>query len=252
MPTILLRRGSVIERSPAPSSVPVVSAAPSLPSVPSDLFPLTATAQQVATGLLGPDRWIRTQAVVTRAGEAAGVLPPQQRSVLLAAAWLHDIGYHRALHHSGFHPLDGARYLQAHGWPHLITTLVAHHFHADDVAAVLGLREELDAFNHPQGRSGALPDALTWADQTTGPRGEALSVDQRLSDMLARHGPGSPTPALTPTANRTCVAPSPTPKPAAGTSLRDASTPERLRLSACGKTPHLGPVAEDLRSPVCS
>ena len=162
--------------------------------MPVALFPLATTAQQLAAALLGHDpvRWRHTQAVVSRAAEAAGVLAPEQRAVLLAAAWLHDIGYHPALRDSGFHPLDGARYLRAHGWPDLITTLVAHHSGADDVARVHGLEADLDAFDDPQGRTGALPDALAWADQTTGPRGEALTLEERLADMLRRHGPDSP------------------------------------------------------------
>jgi hypothetical protein len=39
---------------------------------------------------------------------------------------------------------------------------------------------------------GPLPDALTYADQTTGPAGEPMAVEDRLADMLHRHGPDSP------------------------------------------------------------
>jgi hypothetical protein len=35
-------------------------------------------------------------------------------------------------------------------------------------------------------------DALTYADQTTGPVGEPMTIQQRLTDMLRRHGPDSP------------------------------------------------------------
>ena len=34
-------------------------------------------------------------------------------------------------------------------------------------------------------------DALTYADQTVGPYGRRLSLDERLADMLRRHGPAS-------------------------------------------------------------
>ena len=34
---------------------------------------------------------------------------------LVAAAWLHDIGYAPELVETGFHPLDGARYLRREG-----------------------------------------------------------------------------------------------------------------------------------------
>jgi cob(I)alamin adenosyltransferase len=33
---------------------------------------------------------------------------------------------------------------------------------------------------------------LIYADQTVGPGGRLMTVEQRLSDMLDRHGPGSP------------------------------------------------------------
>jgi len=35
-------------------------------------------------------------------------------------------------------------------------------------------------------------DALTLADQTVGPAGQAMTLAQRMSDMLTRHGPDSP------------------------------------------------------------
>jgi hypothetical protein len=37
-----------------------------------------------------------------------------------------------------------------------------------------------------------LADALTYADQTTGPNGEPMTIEARISDMLRRHGPNSP------------------------------------------------------------
>ena len=36
---------------------------------------------------------------------------------LIAAAWLHDIGYGSLLRDTGFHPIDGAQYLRRKGWP---------------------------------------------------------------------------------------------------------------------------------------
>lgn len=39
------------------------------------------------------------------------------RDLLVAAAWLHDIGYAPELRDTGFHPLDGARHLEALGAP---------------------------------------------------------------------------------------------------------------------------------------
>jgi hypothetical protein len=56
------------------------------------------------------------------------------------------------------------------------------------MAAELGL---LDAMKRYPGEESALSDALTYADQITGPAGEQLSIDDRMAKMLERHGPGS-------------------------------------------------------------
>ncbi|GAA0312580.1 HDIG domain-containing metalloprotein [Kineococcus aurantiacus] len=163
--------------------------------------PLAQVAARVAADLLAHDgaRLRHSGAVAARAGEAAVVVPAHQRALLLAAAWLHDIGYAPALRSSGFHPLDGARYLRAHGWPEPIPTLVAHHSGARFVARTRRLEHDLDDFpltGPALGLSGsevrALADVLTWADQTTGPDGQPVSLDERLADMLHRHGPDSP------------------------------------------------------------
>jgi hypothetical protein len=39
---------------------------------------------------------------------------------------------------------------------------------------------------------GPVADALTYADQTTGPDGHQMDVADRLAEMLRRHGPDSP------------------------------------------------------------
>jgi hypothetical protein len=45
--------------------------------------------------LLAPmgDRWAHVQGVVRRAHRTAAILPPNEREVLVAAAYLHDLGY---------------------------------------------------------------------------------------------------------------------------------------------------------------
>jgi hypothetical protein len=108
---------------------------------------------------------------------------------LVAAAWLHDIGCAPELRDTAFHPIDGARYLQGSGWPPAICDLVAHHSGARFVANVLQLDRELGVYPF---RQDAVSDALTAADQTVGPRGEAMTVEERIGDMLKRHGPDSP------------------------------------------------------------
>lgn len=156
--------------------------------------PLVATALELAEDLLDGDasRWRHTRAVAARAAEAVAVLPADHAPVLLAAAWLHDIGYAPAVRDSGFHPLDGAQYLTACGWQPLVAGLVAHHSGARHVAHVRDLDQKISAYDDPASWQGPLADALTWADQTTGPDGREVDVHTRIADMLRRHGPDSP------------------------------------------------------------
>ncbi len=156
--------------------------------------PLVAAARRLAHDVLrGSDgRWQHTEGVARRAAEASPAVPEADRPVLLAAAWLHDIGYAAPLQRSGFHPLDGACYLRDHSWPEPLAGLVAHHSAARFVAAVRGLAADLEAFPADRYASGPVADALTYADQTTGPTGERMDVEDRLAGMLRRHGPDSP------------------------------------------------------------
>jgi hypothetical protein len=126
--------------------------------------------------------------VAARAEELAVTVDPTERHLLVAAAWLHDIGYSSQLHDSGLHSLDGARHLDRHGWPRRLAALVAHHSGAVFSADVLGLRDQLDAY--PQERS-PVADALTYADQTVGPTGQRVSLLERMDEVLGRHGPDS-------------------------------------------------------------
>jgi hypothetical protein len=49
-------------------------------------------------------------------------------------------------------------------------------------------------------------DALAYADQTVGAHGERLTIKERHADMLRRHGPDSPNPAVHPLRSRYLLA----------------------------------------------
>lgn len=152
-------------------------------------FPTTGEAERLAESLIGDsgDRWKHTAGVAARAAELAGRLGLDP-DVLVAAAWLHDIGYAEPIALTGFHPLDGAVHLSAEGWPARIAGLVAYHSGARFIAAARGFGEQLAAF--PDERS-VMADALTYADQTVGPSGVRVDTETRYSEMLHRHGPCS-------------------------------------------------------------
>jgi len=175
-------------REEKPMALAVRAGKPGEPG-PSD--GVAAQAQVVAAGLLVslPDRWRHTIAVAERAEELTNAVEPDDRETLCAAAWLHDVGYSPHLAVSGFHPLDGAGFLKREGWSPRLCALVAHHSGARFVARVLGLDGQLGIY--PDERS-LVSDALAYADQTVGLRGERLTIEERLADKLHRHGPNSP------------------------------------------------------------
>jgi hypothetical protein len=148
-------------------------------------------AQLLATVDDGGRRWRHTRAVAARAAEGAAAVAPEQVNLLLAAAWLHDVGYAPALVQTGFHPVDGALHLQRSLWPPALVGLVAHHSGARFVAGVRQLGHLLEPFGRPGYWSGPVAEALTWADQTTAPDGRRVTVHERIAEVLERHGPTS-------------------------------------------------------------
>ena len=153
---------------------------------------LIARARGLAKKLLRkelPQRWVHTQGVATRAAELATTVAPEDRSMLIAAAWLHDIGYAPAIRDTGFHPLDGGLYLRADGWDDRLAALVAHHSGARFVPVERGFGLMMAEFDF---EDDAVSDALTYADQTVGPNGRRMTVPYRIAEAIARHGPDSP------------------------------------------------------------
>lgn len=154
---------------------------------------LVAAAQLLAHDLLAPtlpSRWAHVKAVGDRARRFQPVHDPAMAEILVAAAYVHDIGYSPRVASTGFHPLDGARYLRGRRYPEEVACLVAHHTCSRMEAELRELDADLDA-EFP--RNDALPhDELLFCDLTTGPTGQSLSVDERLTDIRRRYGPGDP------------------------------------------------------------
>ena len=151
---------------------------------------LPSWAEQQAAALLADlgDRWTHVQAVAAQAYQVSVVLAPEDRPYLVAAAWLHDVGYAPPLNRLGFHPVDGARYVRQQGQERL-ASLVAHHSGARFEAEERGLVDELAAF---PAEEGPVMDALTYADMTTGPAGQPMTLDQRVDEILRRYPPDDP------------------------------------------------------------
>jgi hypothetical protein len=128
-------------------------------------------------------RWPHVQAV----GAKAATLAPAYGAdgdVLTAAAWLHDVGYAPELATTGFHPLDGARFLASLGATR-VAALVGNHSGAAIEAGLRGLSGELAEFPD---EGGPVRDALWTCDMTTSPVGQPVTFEDRLSELFERYG----------------------------------------------------------------
>jgi hypothetical protein len=136
-----------------------------------------------------PRRWAHVGGVAGRARALAPILG-EDADLLEAAAWLHDIGYSPELAETGFHPIDGARYLRdVHLADLVLCSLVGHHSCAILEAETRGLAQEL-AREFPSPDQ-VLSDALAYCDMTTTPNGSVVSVHDRISEIAERYGPES-------------------------------------------------------------
>lgn len=135
-----------------------------------------------------PRRWAHSLGVAGRARELRPILGSENAELLETAAILHDIGYAPAVKDTGFHPLDGGRYLREKTTTdHKVVRLVAHHSCALLEAEERGLREELRSefeLERPE-----LVDALLYCDMTTTPTGERTTTHERLDEIVSRYGP---------------------------------------------------------------
>ena len=149
-------------------------------------------AEVLARNLLAgslPRRWAHSQGVAATARTLAPLLRDAE-DLVTAAAWLHDIGYAPGLHATGFHPLDGARYLRdIHHADPMLCRLVAHHSCAINEAAERGLAADLAREFQPAPHD--LTDALIYCDMVTSPDGHRMTVERRLNEIRARYGPGN-------------------------------------------------------------
>ena len=118
----------------------------------------SGSAQWEAARLLGTssDRWDHVVGVAAAARAVVYVVPPDDADLLVAAAWLHDIGYSPAINE----------------------------------AKVRHMRAMLLAEFPPE--CSVVADALTVADTTTSPTGQPVTVEERLSEILDRYPPTDP------------------------------------------------------------
>ncbi|WP_328304445.1 HD domain-containing protein [Actinomycetospora sp. NBC_00405] len=132
-----------------------------------------------------PRRWAHVLAVASKArviGQELG----EDGELLEATAWLHDVGYSPDLASTGFHPLDGARYLREVVAPKRVVDLVAFHSAAWAEAQEFGVAGELAEFEDERTLT---RDLLWYCDMTTGPDGTDLDFEDRMAEVRERYGP---------------------------------------------------------------
>jgi len=129
--------------------------------------------------------------VAATAARLASVLTPDWAEEIVAAAWLHDIGYAPALVDTRFHPVDGAAYLVTH-WPQFdsLAGLVAHHTGAAFEAEERELEEHLSRYRTPV--DVATLAILNCADLCTAPDGSPIDPAARIDDVLTRYPADDP------------------------------------------------------------
>ncbi len=131
-------------------------------------------------------RWSHSLGVADKARTLAPILG-DNAELMEAAAVLHDVGYSPSIATTGFHPLDGARFLRDQEQAdERVVRIVAHHSCSLLEADLRGLREELEsefALESPD-----LVDAMIYCDMTTTPHGDPTNVDQRLTEIASRYG----------------------------------------------------------------
>jgi putative nucleotidyltransferase with HDIG domain len=143
-------------------------------------------AKEHARELLVPlgARWVHSAAVARKAASLANQVGLADRDVLVAAAYLHDIGYAPVLAVEGFHPLDGGVHLRSTGHERL-AALVAHHGGAAEEAVLRDLADALGDFRREDSDAARI---LDYCDLTVGPNGEDMTPEERLADVEARYG----------------------------------------------------------------
>lgn len=121
----------------------------------------------------------------------ASALEPAHADTVVAAAWLHDVGYAPELAETGFHPIDGAAYVSRTA-PDLWSTvnLVAHHTGAAFEAHERGLDGELAHYHFPVDIDELA--ILNAADMCTSPDGALIDPQVRVNEILDRYPPDSP------------------------------------------------------------
>lgn len=99
------------------------------------------------------------------------------------AALLHDIGYWKPIAITGFHPIDGARFLEQQGEHNLASLIVGHSCSVEE--------GELLGFTEIKFSSDIIAKLITYWDVQVKQGGEVVSYKERFTDIISRYGADS-------------------------------------------------------------
>jgi len=155
--------------------------------VPAAEAPIVSRARTRAAEVLSDDPLVLEHSARTarRAAVLSHHIPGSQATDVVAAAWLHDIGYAPHLRRTGFHPLDGALFLMGEDWPERIVRLVAHHSLAALEAPFYGVGHHLGVIEVVTGIDA---DILVSADLAAGVGDPTPTIEERLEAMRLTAG----------------------------------------------------------------
>ncbi|MFD1721369.1 HD domain-containing protein [Amnibacterium endophyticum] len=131
-----------------------------------------------------PQRMAHSAGVAHVVGRTATALALPERDLLVAAAWLHDVGYASPAVRRRVHGVDDAVRAEAAGMPPLVVELVAHHSCAVLEARRAGVHDVLRRFAPPPA---PLMDVLDHADAVVSKQGLPRTSTIRLWEAVHRH-----------------------------------------------------------------
>ncbi len=154
-----------------------------------DLVDRARTLASERLSVAMPQRWAHVVGVAKTASDIAPRLLAKDADAIVAAAWLHDVGYAPSIAKTGFSSRGWCEIRQVCGMPALVVSLIAHHSGASAEAIERGLDAELAEFDRPPRD---VLDVVTYADMTTAPDGTPIEADRRVSEILSRYSRDDP------------------------------------------------------------
>lgn len=122
-------------------------------------------------------------------------VPDEWKPHLLQACYLHDIGYSSQLNRYDFHPLDGAIFASAQGFPKPVVAAIL--FHSCSYEMVQETRHDLmeiyeENYDMLDQRDQLFIDLVTYCDLHTSSTGQYFTLDERVKDVVDRYGQDHP------------------------------------------------------------